>query len=224
MREYLIVFFCIFIHPSVNCQSVTVSTFEKQVVYANIKNPLKISSFNSNLENLVLETKNGVIAFENNIFYWTPSKDDNDASLFVYDKGNRTIVETFNFIVSSAGIPDITWKEKMLHTGQPNWRKITKLYLKMPDCCNHLKLDTLCKILSFDLLITFPKTNRKVLVHSENDSIPSEFKNLVDSFSPGVKIEFVKIKMYVAWHSPTIFYFDDFFKYSNSRSITFTIN
>ena len=193
------------------------------MVYANIKNPLKISVFNIRPENLALETNNGVIAIENNIFYWIPSRGDYDASLLVYDKGNRSVVDTFKFTVSSAGAPDITWKEKMLHSGYPDWRRITKLHLKMPDCCNHLKLDTLCKILSFDLLITYTKTNRKIIVHSDNDSIPNEFKALVDSFSPGVRIEFTKIKMYVAWLRPAIFYFEDYFKYSNSKSILFTI-
>jgi hypothetical protein len=223
MREYIIVFFCFFIHPSVNSQPITISTFEKQVVYTNIKNPLKISASNIRPENLVLETSNGVIAIDNNTYFWTPSKDENNASLLVYDKGNRSVVDTFKFTVSSAGTPDITWKEKMWHSGYPDWRRITKLHLKMPDCCNHLKLDTLCKILSFDLLITYPKTNSKILIHSDNDSIPNEFKALADSFSPGVKIEFTKIKMYVAWYKPTIFYFDDLFKYSNSRNLSFTL-
>ncbi len=223
MRDFIVIFLFIFLHPSAKSQSITISTFEKQVVYANIKNPLKISAFNIRPENIALKTSNGVIVVENSIFYWIPNKEDQDASLLVFDKENIYTVDTFKFIVSSAGAPDISLKERMHHSGQPDWSKITKLDLKMPDCCSHLKLDTLCKILSFDLLITYPKTNQKIIVHSDNDSIPIEFKALIGSFSPGVRIEFTKVKMYVAWYKPSIFYFDDFFKYSNFRSISFTI-
>lgn len=83
MRYYIIFFFCIFSHASVNSQSVTISTFEKQVVYAKIKNPLNVSAFHISPENLILETDNGVVVFENNVFYWTPGNNASDASLSI---------------------------------------------------------------------------------------------------------------------------------------------
>ncbi len=220
MRSCLISILSLFTFFSVNSQSITVSTFEKQIVYTNIKNPLNVSAFNISPENIKLETSNGIITKENGVFYWIPNKNNNNTLLLVFDKENKSIVDTFKFRVSQAAIPAIAWKERMFHSGFPDWRKINKLYLDMPICCNHLTLDTLCKILSFDILITYPITKRTVLIHSNNDSITKEFKALVPAFSPGVKVEFLKIKMYVAWNNPSIFYYDDYFKYVQNLSFT----
>ncbi|MFT3845407.1 MAG: GldM family protein [Lacibacter sp.] len=220
MRYSMISFILFFIFLSANCQSTTVSTFEKQTIYVNVNNPLNISSFNISPANIKVETNNGTITRENGMFYWKPEKEMINAFLFVSDKQEEAIVDTFKFIAKQVGIPAITWKERIRHFGTPDWNRITKLYLDMPICCNHLKLDTLCKILSFDILITYPKSKKSMLLHCNTDSISKEFKALVPTLKPGVKIEFTKIKIYAAWNNPSIFFYDDYFKYIQTLSFT----
>lgn len=219
MRYSIISFTLFFIFLSANCQSTTVATFEKQTIYVNVNNPINISSFSISPTNIKVETNNGTITRENGIFYWKPEKEMINALLFVSDK-KEAIVDTFKFIAKQVGIPAITWKERIHNFGTPDWNRITKLYLEMPICCNHLNLDTLCKILSFEILITYPKNNKSILLHCNNDSISKEFKALVPMFKPGVKIEFTKIKMYVAWNNPSIFFYDDYLKYTQQLSFT----
>lgn len=218
MRYSIISFILFFISLSANCQSTTVSTFEKQTIYVNINNPLNISSFTISPDNLKLETNNGKITRENGMFYWKPDKENINSFLFVSDKEKEAIVDTFKFNARQFGIPAITWKERIHHFGSPNWNRITKLYLDVPISYNYLNLDTLCKILSFDILITYPKNKKSILLHCNNDSISKEFKALVPRFTPGVKIEFTKIKMYVAWNNPKVFFYDDYFKYLQKLS------
>jgi hypothetical protein len=99
----------------------------------------------------------------------------------------------------------LSWGESMGHSGNPDWRRLIKLFLEYDDIKHREISDTIARVLSYDLIIG--NGNSLDSFHIINTNFARDYREVVGKIIPGSD---VLIKNILCWTSkgyPHEFYF-----------------
>ena len=216
-KKYILIQIIFLYLSSTYAQQLVVSTESIQTIYQNIDNRI-----NTNIEcfdsSKILYSDNGIISVKGDGIYWKPKEIGiSFLKLIEMSEGDTIILDSISFYVKTCPFPKINLNIKARHSGIGSYLS-QKLIFEFEDKYQHLKREEKIKILSFDMTVILKDKNdktEKYLLHSKNEFLPDEFKNICKQLKDGdiLSAEFSKIEVECDWQKE-IKYYDEYFEFT----------
>jgi hypothetical protein len=196
-------------------QSLVIETGALPVAYADVPNPILFHIEGFSKKSIIAKANNGQLFYQHDTLFWRPDGHDyahiKDATISFFSKGKRKAIAEKKFQLQFLPMPTLAISKYRCYdcaAGQnlKTFHRLTSLKLVMDDPqYRHLKLDTLCKVISFDMLAVNDSSQQTDSFHIETENFTTTYKAAIDSFYNGRRnpslryIVFKNILMEVAW-------------------------